>query len=283
MSDPFLAAARCEPAPDRVPIWFMRQAGRSLPEYKEVRGGTTMLEACRTPDLVCEITLQPVRRHGVDAAVFYSDIMVPVWAAGVGVDIVPGTGPVVADPIRTAEQVEALPDLTLEDLGFITDAVRLLVAELDVPLLGFCGAPFTLASYLVEGGPSKTHAVAKSFMVSQPDVWSALCAKLTDYSVAFLRAQIDAGAAAVQIFDSWAGSLAPTTTGNRSCPIRGVCSPESPMFLGSISASEPASCCRIWPVPDVRSSASTIASPSQKRRVGSGNPSQCRAISTAPC
>ena len=209
MPDPFLAAARCEPAPDRVPIWFMRQAGRSLPEYKEVRGGTTMLEACRTPDLVCEITLQPVRRHGVDAAVFYSDIMVPVEAAGVGVDIVPGTGPVVADPIRTAEQVEALPDLTLEDLGFITDAVRLLVAELDVPLLGFCGAPFTLASYLVEGGPSKTHAVAKSFMVSRPDVWFALCAKLTDYSVAFLRAQIDAGAAAVQIFDSWAGSLAP--------------------------------------------------------------------------
>ena len=208
MTDPFLAAARCEPDLDRIPVWFMRQAGRSLPEYREARVGTTMLEACRIPELVCEITAQPVRRHGVDAAVFYSDIMVPLKAAGIDLDIVPGTGPVVAEPIRSRAQVDALPELGVEDLDFVTEAARLLVAELDVPLLGFCGAPFTLASYLVQGGPSKDHAVAKSFMVSEPETWNALCQRLAQYSEVFLRAQIEGGAAAVQVFDSWAGSLA---------------------------------------------------------------------------
>lgn len=209
MTDPFLAAAAGAPSPERVPVWFMRQAGRSLPEYHQVRGATTMLEACNDPSLVCEITLQPVRRHGVDAAVFYSDIMVPLKAAGLDLDIVPGTGPVIADPIRTRAQVDALPELTADQLSPIAEAVGLLTAELEVPLLGFCGAPFTLASYLVEGGPSRDHAVAKSFMVSQPEIWAALCRKLVAYSSTFLQVQIDAGAAAVQVFDSWAGSLAP--------------------------------------------------------------------------
>lgn len=209
MTDPLLAAAHCRPDPGRIPVWFMRQAGRSLPEYREARVDSTMLEACWRPELVCEITLQPVRRHDVDAAVFYSDIMVPLKAAGIDLDIVPGVGPVIADPIRTREQVDALPDLHADQLDFISEAVRLLVAELEVPLLGFCGAPFTLASYLVQGGPSKDHAIAKSFMVSQPETWAALCARLAEYSVTFLTAQIDAGAAAIQVFDSWAGSLAP--------------------------------------------------------------------------
>ena len=142
-----------------TPVWFMRQAGRSLPEYKEVRAGSTMLEACFDPAMTCEITLQPVRRHGVDAAIFFSDIVIPLAAAGVDIDIVPGTGPVVAEPIRDEAGVAALPELTPDRLEKIEEAVRLVVAELDpqVALIGFAGAPFTLASYLIEGGPSRNH------------------------------------------------------------------------------------------------------------------------------
>ena len=192
-----------------TPVWFMRQAGRSLPEYKEVRGDSTMLEACFNPEMVCEITLQPVRRHGVDAAIFFSDIVIPLAAAGVDIDIVPGTGPVVADPIRDEAAVAALPELTPDRLEAIEQAVRLVVAELDprVALIGFAGAPFTMASYLIEGGPSRNHEHTKSLMYSRPEVWNALMSKLAELTKVFLRAQITAGVDAVQLFDSWAGAL----------------------------------------------------------------------------
>jgi uroporphyrinogen decarboxylase len=186
----------------------MRQAGRSLPEYRALRADTGMLQACLTPDLTCEITLQPVRRHGVDAAILFSDIVVPLYVAGVGVDIVPGTGPVVAHPVRTAADVERLPALLPEQVVPVTDAIALLLAELGhTPLIGFAGAPFTLASYLVEGGPSRNHERTKALMRSAPEVWHALMGKLADITSVFLRAQVEAGVDAVQLFDSWAGVL----------------------------------------------------------------------------
>jgi uroporphyrinogen decarboxylase len=190
------------------PVWFMRQAGRSLPEYRELRAGTKMLQACRTPDLVTEITLQPVRRHGVDAAIFFSDIVVPLVAAGVDLDIVPGTGPVIAAPIRTAADVATLRPLTPADLPDIAESVRQLVTELGpTPLIGFAGAPYTLASYLIEGGPSKDHARTKALMHSDPVLWHDLLGALADISTTFLQVQLDAGASAIQLFDSWAGGL----------------------------------------------------------------------------
>lgn len=204
---PFLRACRREPVP-HTPVWFMRQAGRSLPEYRRARKGTTMLEACRTPELVTEITLQPVRRYGVDAAILYSDIVVPLVAAGVDLDIVPGTGPVVAEPVRDEAAVAALPPLHAEQVAYVDQAVRLLVAELgSTPLIGFAGAPFTLASYLVEGGPSRNHEHTKALMYGRPDVWARLMERLADVTTTFLRVQAQAGAAAVQLFDSWAGAL----------------------------------------------------------------------------
>ncbi|WP_068426919.1 uroporphyrinogen decarboxylase [Piscicoccus intestinalis] len=200
-------AARHEPGA-RPPVWFMRQAGRSLPEYRAIREGVGMLESCRRPDLVTEITMQPVRRHGVDAAIFFSDIVVPVGAVGIDLDIVPGVGPVVAQPVATRADLDRLPELTGEHVPDITESVRLLVAELgDTPLIGFAGAPFTLASYLVEGGPSKTHARTKALMHADPALWHDLCARLAQISGEFLRVQVEAGASAVQLFDSWAGAL----------------------------------------------------------------------------
>ncbi|HYN92987.1 MAG TPA: uroporphyrinogen decarboxylase [Pilimelia sp.] len=200
-------ACRGLPVP-HTPVWFMRQAGRSLPEYRKVRAGVAMLESCRRPELVCEITLQPVRRHAVDAAILFSDIVVPVAAAGVDLDIVPGTGPVVAEPVRTAADVQRLRPLTPPDVQFVADAIRLLVPELGgTPLIGFAGAPFTLASYLVEGGPSRTHQKTKALMYGEPAVWHALCERLAQITLEFLRVQVAAGVAAVQLFDSWAGAL----------------------------------------------------------------------------
>ena len=211
MSEPstssFLAACRGEPVP-YTPVWFMRQAGRSLPEYRAVRAGLPMLEACRRPDLICEITMQPVRRHNVDAAILFSDIVVPLAAAGVDVDIKPGVGPVVAEPIRDAAAVEKVPHLYGDAVSFVAEAIELLVKELGgTPLIGFAGAPFTLASYLVEGGPSRTHAKTKALMYSQPRVWHALCERLAEITLSFLSIQVGAGASAVQLFDSWAGAL----------------------------------------------------------------------------
>lgn len=204
---PFVRACRRLPVP-HTPVWFMRQAGRSLPEYRDLRAGVAMLESCRRPELVREITLQPVRRHGVDAAILFSDIVVPVAAAGVDLEIVPGTGPVVAEPVRDAADVARIRPIGPDDLSFVDEAVRLLVADLgDTPLIGFAGAPFTLASYLVEGGPSRNHVKTKALMYGAPEVWHALCDRLAEITGEFLRVQVNAGASAVQLFDSWAGAL----------------------------------------------------------------------------
>ena len=203
------AAARGESVP-HTPVWFMRQAGRSLPEYRAIREGVAMLESCMDPALVTEITLQPVRRYGVDAAIFFSDIVLPLKAVGVDLDIKPGVGPVVASPVRTLADVAAIPDLEPGHVPFITEAVRSLVGESAVtPLIGFAGAPFTVASYLVEGGPSKDQARTKAMMFGAPDVWDALMRKIAGISAAYLEVQVAAGASAVQLFDSWAGALTP--------------------------------------------------------------------------
>ncbi|UXX95880.1 uroporphyrinogen decarboxylase [Streptomyces sp. AD2-2] len=205
----FMKACRREPVP-HTPVWFMRQAGRSLPEYHKARTGIPMLESCTRPELVAEITLQPVRRHKVDAAVYFSDIVVPLKAIGIDLDIKPGVGPVVANPIRTRADLAQLRDLTPEDVSYVTEAIGLLTAELgSTPLIGFAGAPFTLASYLIEGGPSRTYENAKAIMYGDPELWTDLLDRLADITSAFLKVQIEAGASAVQVFDSWAGALAP--------------------------------------------------------------------------
>ncbi|MBT2382321.1 uroporphyrinogen decarboxylase [Streptomyces sp. ISL-11] len=205
----FLRACRREPVP-HTPVWFMRQAGRSLPEYRKVREGIPMLESCMRPELVTEITLQPVRRHNVDAAIFFSDIVVPLKAIGVDLDIKPGVGPVVAEPIRTRADLERLRALAPLDVPYVTEAIGMLTAELGAtPLIGFAGAPFTLASYLIEGGPSRTYENTKAIMYGDPQLWADLMDRLAGITSAFLRVQIEAGASAVQLFDSWAGALAP--------------------------------------------------------------------------
>ena len=216
--DPFLRTCWRQPAP-RVPVWFMRQAGRSLPEYRAVRGVGSILEVIRQPELAVEITLQPVRRYGVDAAILYSDIVVPVEAVGFGVDVVPGVGPVVAEPFRTKDDLARLRPLEPEaDIPYVLETVRLLAAELDVPLIGFAGAPFTVASYLIEGGPSRTYARTKALMHADPFLWMALLDALADMALATLRAQVAAGASAVQLFDSWVGALAPADYGTFVLP-----------------------------------------------------------------
>ena len=205
----YLRACRREPG-DRVPVWFQRQAGRSLPEYHEVRGTGSILNAIAKPDVSTEITLQPVRRYGVDAAILYSDIVVPVHAIGFGIDIKPGVGPVADQPVRSAADLDRLRPLDPEvDTPYVLETVRNLVSELDVPLIGFAGAPFTVASYLVEGGPSRNYTHTKALMRSDPALWDQLMERLTDLAIASLRSQVHAGASAVQVFDSWAGALHP--------------------------------------------------------------------------
>jgi uroporphyrinogen decarboxylase len=194
----------------RVPVWFMRQAGRSLPEYRAARGPGSILDAIAQPELVAELTRQPVDRYGTDAAIFFSDIVVPVAAIGFGVDVAPGTGPVVADPFRRKEDLQRLRPLDpATDTPYVADAVAILAAELEVPLIGFAGGPFTVASYLVEGGPSKNFATVKALMHGEPLIWHELVERLTDLALTSLRSQLDAGASAVQVFDSWAGILTP--------------------------------------------------------------------------
>ncbi|MFV8381368.1 uroporphyrinogen decarboxylase [Corynebacterium hindlerae] len=194
--------------PSRTPVWFMRQAGRSLPEYRQVREGIPMLDSCFMPELLAEITLQPVRRHDVDGAILFSDIVVPLKAAGLPIDIVPGRGPVLADPIRTIEDVNNLPILDT-DVPEVQEGIRIIQEELteQQTLIGFAGAPFTLASYLIEGGPSKNHEKTKAMMHAEPEVWHALMQRLTPTIINWLRGQIDAGIEAMQLFDSWAGYL----------------------------------------------------------------------------
>lgn len=193
---------------ERRPVWLMRQAGRSLPEYRAVRAGIPMLESCLRPELVTEITLQPVIRHGVDAAILFSDIVIPLRLAGVDVDIVPGVGPVMGTPVRTRADVDALPGLDPAALEPITAAVGMLVRELGgTPLIGFAGAPFTLASYLVEGRPSREYVHTRAMMRTDPTTWHALLTWVSEITGAFLRAQAVSGASALQLFDSWAGAL----------------------------------------------------------------------------
>ena len=205
----FLRACRREPV-SATPVWFMRQAGRSLPEYRAVRDRLSMLKACTTADVITELTLQPRRRFAVDAAILFSDIVVPLRAVGLDIDIEPGIGPVIDKPFRGAEDLSRLRALEPGDVPYITDAVRALVAELGpTPLIGFAGAPFTLASYLIEGGPSKNHERTRALMYGNPAMWHALLDRLAGITAAFLRVQVDAGAAAVQLFDSWVGVLSP--------------------------------------------------------------------------
>ncbi|MWV51125.1 uroporphyrinogen decarboxylase [Rathayibacter sp. VKM Ac-2803] len=211
-ADSSLVRAYRSDRPESTPVWFMRQAGRSLPEYRALRTDTQMLDACLDPALASEITLQPVRRHEVDAAIFFSDIVIPLRLAGVGVDIVPGRGPVLEKPVRTSADVDELcaidPAVLDETLEPIREGVRRTVAGLgDTPLIGFAGAPFTLAAYLVEGGPSKDHIRARTLMHADPEAWSRLMEWTAEVTGRFLRSQVLAGASAAQLFDSWAGAL----------------------------------------------------------------------------
>ncbi len=210
--DPLLVrAARREPV-ERTPVWFMRQAGRSLPEYRAIRERHSFWEVAHTPELCAEVTLQPVRRHGVDAAVMFADIMTPVLGMGLDVDLVEGVGPVIAEPVRTIADVERLrvPDPD-EAFAPLLEAIRMVRGELtpEQAVVGFCGGPFTVAGYLVEGKPSREFATVKTLMYSDPDVWRALMAKLADCFAGYVAAQARAGADVVQLFDSWVGALSP--------------------------------------------------------------------------
>jgi uroporphyrinogen decarboxylase len=208
-NDRFLRVARRQTS-DCTPVWFMRQAGRSLPEYRELRAGRTLLEMCREPELAAEATLQPVRRLGVDAAILFSDIVLVLESMGVDLEIRPNVGPVISEPLRTSSDVGRLRAIEPDsDLPFVIETIKLLRKELTVPLIGFAGAPFTLAGYLVEGGPSKNYARTKALMYSAPDVWGRLMERLAAAVLSLLRAQIIAGAQAVQLFDSWVGHIDP--------------------------------------------------------------------------
>ena len=209
MEPVFLRACRGQSV-EHVPVWFMRQAGRSLPEYRALRGTGSILDAIADPALACEVTMQPVRRYGVDAAILFSDIVVPYHAIGFGVDVVPGRGPVIAQPFANRSDLERLRDLTDVDIAHVTSTVDLVIEQLgpaDTPLIGFAGAPFTVASYLVEGAPTRDFAVIKGLMHADPQLFDQLLERLVSITVTFLRAQIAHGARAVQLFDSWAGSL----------------------------------------------------------------------------
>ncbi len=208
-SSPFLRACMRHRAAT-VPVWFMRQAGRSLPEYRALKGDLSILEAVARPDLAAEITLQPVRRYGVDAAILFSDIMAPLAAIGVDLDVVAGKGPIIAQPFQSDADLARLRPLDMaSDAPYVAETIKIAAKELDVPVIGFAGGPFTLASYLIEGGPSRVFAKTKTVMQSEPRTWSILMDKLADLVISSLSAQVAAGASAVQLFDSWIGCLAP--------------------------------------------------------------------------
>lgn len=210
MNFSFIDAAY-QKTPEHIPVWFMRQAGRSLPEYRALRGVGSILKTIQDPELVAEITLQPVKRYGVDAAVLYSDIMVPVVAAGINIDIHPGQGPVIEKPIRSEADLNNVGLHSIQhNLEHVTKAIDILKSELKIPLIGFAGAPFTVASYLIEGSPSKTYSRTKAVMFDMPALWTKLMEQLVDISASFIELQVRHGANAVQIFDSWAGALSPS-------------------------------------------------------------------------
>lgn len=209
MNDLFIRACRRQPT-ERVPVWYMRQAGRYDPDYRKIKEKYSLLEICRQPELAAEVTLMPVRKLGVDAAILYSDIMNPVASIGIDFDIVKNVGPVIHNPVRTRSDVEALRPIDVEgDLQHILETIRILDAELKVPLITFTGSPFTIASYLIEGRPSKSYILTKTLMYTEPDVWEALMNKLGDMVIAYIKAQFENGAKAVQLFDSWVGALSP--------------------------------------------------------------------------
>jgi uroporphyrinogen decarboxylase len=209
MNDRFLRACRREPV-DVTPVWFMRQAGRYMAEYRAIREKHSLLEICYQPELAAEVTLQPVRALGVDAAILFADILLPVIPLGLGLEFAKGEGPVIGKPVRTLGDLAALKPVHAEtDLGYVMEAIRILRRELTVPLIGFCGAPFTVASYIIEGGSSRDFLKTKTMMYSAPEVWRALMDKLTTVLAEYLVAQIRAGAQAVQVFDSWVGALSP--------------------------------------------------------------------------
>jgi uroporphyrinogen decarboxylase len=208
-NDLFLRACRGE-AVSRVPVWYMRQAGRYDPDYRKIKEKYSLLEICNQPELAAEVTLMPVRKLGVDAAILYSDIMNPVASIGIEFDIVKDIGPVIHNPVRSASDVDRLKPIDVDrDLPHILETIKLLDRKLTVPLITFAGAPFTLASYLIEGRPSKSYIRTKALMYNEPQVWHSLMSKLADMAATYLRAHIHAGAKAVQLFDSWVGSLAP--------------------------------------------------------------------------
>lgn len=208
-NDTFIRACRKQPV-DRLPVWYMRQAGRYDPDYRKIKENYSLLEICRQPELAAEVTLMPVNKLGVDAAILYSDIMNPVASIGIEFDIVKNVGPVIDNPIRNAADVERLRPIDVEgDLGHILETIRILDKELTVPLITFAGAPFTIASYLIEGRPSKSYIRTKELMYSEPQVWHKLMGKLADMIIVYLKAHIASGAKAVQLFDSWVGALSP--------------------------------------------------------------------------
>lgn len=209
MNDRFLRACQRQPV-DATPVWFMRQAGRYMAEYRAIREKHSLLEICYQPELAAEVTLQPVRALGVDAAILFADILLPVIPLGLGLEFAKGEGPLIGKPVRTLEDVMAMRPVHAEaDLGYVMEAIRILRGQLNVPLIGFCGAPFTVASYIIEGGSSREFLKTKTMMYSAPDVWQALMNKLSNILADYLVAQIGAGAQAVQIFDSWVGALSP--------------------------------------------------------------------------
>ncbi|CAM3398449.1 MULTISPECIES: uroporphyrinogen decarboxylase [Paenibacillus] len=208
-NDQFIRACRKQDI-SHVPVWYMRQAGRYDPEYRKIKEKYSLLEICSQPELAAEVTLMPVRKLGVDAAILYSDIMNPVASIGVDFDIVKNIGPVIDQPIRTAADVEKLRPIDVEgDLGHVLETIRILDKELEVPLITFAGAPFTIASYLIEGRPSKNYLRTKELMYSEPKVWFSLMDKLGDMVIAYLRAHVSNGGKAFQLFDSWVGALSP--------------------------------------------------------------------------
>ncbi len=232
MADPLLVRASRREHVERTPVWFMRQAGRSLPEYREIRERHSLFEVCRQPELCAEVTLQPVRRHGVDAAVMFADIMLPVIGMGVDVDLVDGVGPVVAEPIADLGDVERLRVPEPEEaVPFILEAVRLVRGELDddQAVVGFAGGPFTVAGYLVEGKPTRDFVKTKTCMYAAPEVWHALMDKLADTFTAYLQAKVRAGADVVQLFDSWVGALS-------EADYREFVAPYSARILGAVEA-----------------------------------------------
>ncbi|OBZ12965.1 MULTISPECIES: uroporphyrinogen decarboxylase [Bacillales] len=208
-NDRFIRACRKEHV-DQIPVWYMRQAGRYDPDYRKIKEKYSLLEICKQPELAAEVTMMPIRKLGVDAAILYSDIMNPVASIGIDFDIVANIGPVIANPIRTAADVERLKPIDVEgDLGHVIETIRILDRELEVPLITFAGAPFTIASYLIEGRPSKNYLRTKEMMYSEPELWHELMRKLGDMVITYLRAHMAAGGKAFQLFDSWVGALTP--------------------------------------------------------------------------